>query len=538
MRLLRLLSLIALIMLSACSREERRVDQGNRDGILHFGNGTEPQDIDPHVTTGIPEHHIQLALFEGLVNKNPVTLEPVPGVAERWDISADGRVYTFHLRHNAKWSNGDALTAQDFRWSWWRGLQPTLGNEYSYMMYPIKNAEAYATGKLADFAQVGIKALDDHTLQVELNEPTPYFLQLIDHHSYYPVPRKVLEKFAAVTSRFSKWTRPGNMVSNGAFRLTDWKLNKYVKVEKNPYYWDAKTVKLNGIVFYPTENIITEERLFRSGQLHRTEDVPTSKVAEYKRTHPELLRLEPYLGSYYLMVNVTRPALSDARVRRALAMAIDRRTLIDTTLNGVNFPSVTLTPPGTAGYQPPHLFDFNPEAARKLLAEAGYPDGRGFPTIEYLYNTQEQHRKIAVAVQQMWKKHLNINVTLANQEWKVYLDSRDTLSYDVVRAGWIGDYVDPNTFIDLWVTGGGNNDTGWSHAEYDDLVLRKIPAMKTQTQRLAGFHQAETLLMTEMPIIPIYMYSTRHLVDPHVRDMPTNLMDYYAFKHVWLAETP
>jgi oligopeptide transport system substrate-binding protein len=531
---LRALFVYSLLSLAACSDGERRVDQGNRDGILHFGNGTEPQSLDPHVTTGIPEHHIQLALFENLVVKHVETLEPSPGVAERWEVNEDGRTYRFYLRSDARWSNGEAITAEDFRWSWWRALQPAMANEYAYMLYPIKNAEAYATGKMTDFSQVGIQVINQHELVVQLNEPTPYFLQLLDHHSYSPVHRTTIEKFGAATDRFSKWIRPGNMVTNGPFRLTEWKLYKQVRVEKNPYYWDAAKVKLNGIVFYPTENVTTEERMFRSRQLHRTEEFPTNKVAEYRATHPDELRLDPYLGSYYYMVNVTRPGLNDARVRRALAMSIDREALINNVLNGVNFPSYALTPPGTGGYTPPKLFNFDPLAARKLLAEAGYPDGKDFPKIEILYNTQEQHRKIAVALQQMWKTYLNIDVTMINQEWKVYLDSRDALNYDVCRAGWIGDYVDPNSFLDLWVTGGGNNDTGWSNTEYDDLMMRKIPAMKTTAERIAGFSRAETILMEEMPIIPIYTYATRHLVDSSVKGMPSNIMDYYSFKGVYL----
>lgn len=525
-----------LLTAAGCSSGERRVVAGNRDGVLHFGNGTEPQALDPHITTGIPEYHIQLALFEALVVKDAATLASVPGVAQRWEISADGRTYRFYLRPDARWSNGDPLTAEDFRWTWWRGLQPALANEYASMYYPIKHAEDYATGRISDFSQVGIRVIDPLLLEVELAELTPYFLQLIDHHSYYPLHRGTIEKFGAATDRFTNWTRPGNMVTNGAFKLAEWRLNRHVRVEKNPFYWDAANVRLNAIVFYPTENIVTEERMFRSGQLHRTEEVVVEKVAEYRVTRPQELRLDPYLGSYYYMVNVTRPGLNDARVRRALAMAIDRKRLIETVLNNVNFPSYAVTPPGTAGYRPPKLFDFDPEGARRLLAEAGYADGQGLPTFEILYNTQEQHRKIAVTVQQMWKTHLNIDATIVNEEWKVYLDTRDRMDYDICRAGWIGDYVDPNTFLELWVTGNGNNDTGWSNAEYDELLTRKIPAMKTHDERMAGFFKAESLLLEHMPIIPIYSYATRHLVATNVRQMPSNLLDYYAFKHVYLEQ--
>jgi len=324
------------------------------------------------------------------------------------------------------------------------------------------------------------------------------------------------------------------MVGNGPFRLTDWKLYKYVRVEKNPYYWDAARVRLNAIVFYPTENSSTEERMFRSGQLHYTYDIPIDKIPLHRRQQPEQTRVDPYLGTYFYRLNVTKPGLSDARVRRALAMAVDRKTLVETVLKGVNPTAWAVTPPGTLGYQPPKTFDFDPEGARRLLAEAGYPDGKGMPPLEILYNTQEGHRKIAVALQQMWKKYLNIDVTMLNQEWKVYLDTMNNMDYTIARASWIGDYVDPNTFLDMWITKGGNNRTGWSSAEYDDLILRRIPLMKTQAERFEGFRQAEAILMQDMPIIPFYTYATKHLVSPSVKGMPANILDYYSFKDIYL----
>lgn len=524
----------SLFALGGCTGGERRARAGDTAGVLHLGNGTEVQGIDPHTTTGIPEYHVQLALFEGLLGKNPVTLDPEPGVAERWEVSEDGLTYRFFLRRNARWSDGTPITAEDFRWSWWRGLQPALGNEYAYMMYALKNAEAYVTGKIDDFSQVGVRVLDPYTLEVELSAVTPYFLQLMDHHSYYPVPRHVVEKFGPITDRFSPWTRPGNFVGNGPFRLVEWKLNRHIRVEKDPGYWDAEHVRLNAVMFYPTENIPTEERLFRSGQLHYTNETPIDKIPLYRQTRPDELRLVPYLGTYFYALNVTRPGVDDVRVRRALAMAIDRKLLIDTVLHGVNVPAYSSVPAGTLGYQPPKLFDFDPVEARRLLAEAGYPDGKGMPPLEILYNTHDLHRKIAVAVQQMWKKHLNIDVTMVNQEWKVYLDTRSNMDFTVVRWAWIGDYVDPNTFLDIWTTDSGNNDTGWSNAEYDDLVLRKIPAMKTTAERFAGFKKAETILIEEMPVIPVYTYTTKHLVSRSVKGLPENIMDYFSFKHIYL----
>jgi oligopeptide transport system substrate-binding protein len=324
------------------------------------------------------------------------------------------------------------------------------------------------------------------------------------------------------------------MVGNGPFRLVEWKLNKYLRVEKNPNYWDAAHVRLNAIVFYPTDNTATEERMYRAGQLHYSYDIPIQKIRDHREKHPDEVRVDPWLGTYYYTFNVTRPSLKDVRVRKALSMAIDRKALVASVMQGVNPPAYAVTPPGTLGYQPPKLFDFDPEGARKLLAEAGYPDGKGLPPLEILYNTLEQHRKIAVAIQQMWKQYLNINVTMVNQEWKVYLDTRENMDYTISRASWIGDYVDPNTFLDLWIKDGGNNKTGWSNATYDDLILRRIPAMKSQQERLAGFHEAETILMQEMPVLPIYTYATKHLIRPSVKGMPPNIMDYISFKDVYL----
>lgn len=526
--------LLAACLLAACSGGTTRVQEGDATGVLHFGNGTEPQGIDPHSVTGVPESRILDALFEGLVSLDPATLDPVPGVADSWEVSPDGLTYRFHIREDARWSDGVPLTAEDFRWSWWRALQPALGNEYSYMLFPVKNAEAYLSEEITDFDQVGVRVIEPHLLEVELKAPTPYFLQLLAHYSAFPVPRHAIEKFGSALDKFTPWTRPENMVGNGAFRLVKWKLNKYVRVERNPEYWDAAHVRLNAVVFYATENVSTEERMFRSGQLHYTNDTPVDKIPIYRDEHPEQIRLDLYLGTYYYEFNVTKPGLDDVRVRKALAMAVDRRTLVDNVLKGVNPPAYAIVPPGTLGYQPPKLFDFDPEAARKLLAEAGYPDGKGLPPLEILYNTHEAHRKIAVAIQQMWKKYLNIDVTMINQEWKVYLATRNQKDYTIARASWIGDYVDPNTFLDMWITDGGNNRTGWSNRAYDDLVLRQIPAMHSQEERLAGFFKAETMLMEDMPILPIYTYATKHLVSPSVKGMPTNILDQYSFKDIYL----
>ena len=531
-----LLIALSALVLSACGSRESNIESGNRDQILHWGNGAEPQELDPHIVTGVPEHHIIVALLEGLVAKDPATLEPIPATAERWEISADGTVYTFHIRSTARWSNGDALSAEDFVWSWWRALQPSLGNLYNYMYFPILNAEAYATGKLDDFEQVGIKALDSHTLQITLSNPTPYFLQLLDHYSMFPIHRATVEKFGEADERGNQWTRAGNFVGNGPFVLSEWKLNKVVAVDKSPTYWDADQVKLQGIRFYPTENSSTEERMFRAGQLHVTGSLPADKIAVYKQDAPQHLRISPYLGTYFYRINTSVAQLADKRVRRALAMTIDRQKLVEHITKGGQIPAYAFTPKNTLGYSAEDGFGFDPEAARALLAEAGYANGEGFPPTEILYNTSEGHRKLAVAVQQMWKQHLNIDITLNNQDWKVYLDSESSGNFQISRAGWIGDYVDPNTFLDMWVSDGGNNRTGWSNTRYDELILKQSPAAPTREQRYTHFREAEAILLDAMPIIPVYYYTSVHLTHSSVKGMPGNLLDYALYKQVYLED--
>lgn len=522
------------VALTGCTGGESNVTTGNRDQVLHYGNGSEPQGLDPHVVTGVPENHLIRALFEGLAVKNPYTLEPEPGVAESWEFSEDGRVITFHINPAAKWSNGDSMTAEDYVWSWQRALNPTMGNLYAYMLYPVKNAEAYATGKLENPDDVGVKALDKLTLQVTLNEPTPYFLQLMDHYSTFAVHRPTLEKFGKATDRFTKWTRVANIVSNGAFKLTEWRLNRRITIEKSETYWDADTVKLNAVVFYPTENIVSEERMFRAGQLHYTGAVPLEKIPVYEAMDNSPYVQAPYLGTYFFLINTGRPPVDDVRVRQALSMAVDRQMLADTVMQKSVLPAYSITPPGALGYQPPKLFGYDVDKARALLAEAGYPNGEGWPGLEITYNTSESHRKIAVALQQMWKKALNIDITIANQEWKVYLDSVTQMDFQIARRGWIGDYVDPNNFLDLYITGGGNNNTGYADPRYDELILQKAPKAKTKEERFALFNEAETMMMKEMPIIPIYTYTSKHLINPAVRGMPSNLMDSINLKYVWL----
>ncbi len=531
-----LLSLLVLVLLTGCTGGESNITIGNREGIFHYGNGSEPQGLDPHVVTGVPENNILRALFEGLAVKNPYTLESEPGVAQSWDISDDGKVITFHINPKARWSNGDAMTAHDYVWSWQRALHPAMGNAYAYMLYPITGAEAFATGEVTDFSKVGVKALDELTLQVTLNAATPYFIQLMDHYSTFAVHRPTIEKFGKATDRFTKWTRAANMVSNGAFKLSEWKLNRRITVTKSDTYWDRDKMKLNGIVFHPIENQVSEERMFRVGQLHRTGGIPLEKIPVYQAMKNTPLLMAPYLGTYYYLFNIDKPPVDDVRVRKALAMTVDRDKLINTVLQKTNVPAYSITPPGTLGYQPPKVFSYDVEAARELLAQAGYPNGENWPGMELLYNTSEGHRKIAVALQQMWKEALNIDITLSNQEWKVYLDTMSQMEFQIARRGWIGDYVDPNNFLDMFLTGGGNNNTGFGEPLYDEMIQQLAPNAKSRKERYRIFYAAETMLMEQMPILPIYTYTSKCLIHPSVKGMPSNLMDAFNYKYVWLDE--
>jgi oligopeptide transport system substrate-binding protein len=526
--------LATCVTLTGCGSSETNVVAGNKSGTLYWGNGTEPQSLDPQIATGVPEHHIISAVMEGLVLKDRKTLEPRPGVAKTWDISNDGRVYTFYLRENAKWSNGDAHTADDYVWSWWRALQTTLGNQYAYMLFPIKNAKRYYDGETSDFSDVGVKAIDNRTLQVTLTNPTPYFLQLLDHYSLFPVHQATIEKFGRADERGTRWSYEGNLVGNGPYKLEEWKINRHITVTKNPYYWDEASVSINSIVFKPVDNAVTEERMFRAGALHVTSSIPADKIAIYQEKSAPELKITPYLGTYFYRLNINTPQLQDKRVRRALGMAIDRKQLVDNITKGGQIPAYTMTPPGTMGYFPESTLNFDPEAAKRLLAEAGYPNGEGFPPIEILYNTNEGHRKIAVALQEMWKNYLNIDIKLLNQEWKVYLATESAGDYQISRGGWIGDYVDPNNFLDMFLCNGGNNRTGWCNEEYDRLILEVAPSQSSHEQRLKIFQQAETILLEDMPIIPVYTYTSIKLLHPSVRNFDDNILNQAMYKDLYL----
>jgi oligopeptide transport system substrate-binding protein len=491
-------------------------------------NGAEPDSIDPAVITGQLEGRVAYALFDGLVHFDRRGT-PQPAIAQSWDISPDSKVYTFRLRPDAKWSNGDPVTANDFVESWKRTLQPETAAEYAYVMYHIKNAEAFNEGKIKDFSLVGVRALDPQTLRVELEDPTPYFLDLCAYVPYLPVHIPTVKRFG------DDWIKPAHLVNNGPFLMEEWRLNYRIRLRKNPNYWDARHVQLETVDLLPIENSTSAYNFYASRVADLILDkglTPPSLIPELKR-RPDF-HAAPFLGDYFIRFNVTRKAFADPRVRQAFAMAIDRERLVRKITQAGEPPAYSFTPPGTAGYQPPVMFHLDPEKARHLLADAGYPHGQGFPTVTYLYDNKKLNEDIAVEIQSMLWQELGIHVELQKQEWKVYLNSMNRRDYDFCRSSWIGDYNDPNTFLDCFVANGGNNRTGWSNQEYDWLI-DAAGKEANQQKRFGYFRQAEDILLNqETPILPLYFYLGIQIYDDsELGGIEPNLLDEHPFREMY-----
>ena len=527
---------ITLIFLIGCSENISPVDSGLEQQIYHHGNGSEPQGIDPHIVTGVPEHHILISLCEGLTIPNPNPKGSngyIPGTAESWSISDDGKEYIFKLNKNAKWSNGDPVTADDFVWSWKRILTASLGSQYPDMLYYLVGAYEYHNGQIDNFDEVGVKALDTHTLKVNLKNPTPFFIGLLSHYSTWPVHKETVLKHGDIDDRNGEWTRPGNFVCNGPFQLKTWELNNKIVVEKNPHYYDASMVRLNEIHYYPVSNVMTEDRMFRAGQLHLTSSMPTQKCPIYIEEKNPNLKIDPYMGTYFYRINTENETLSDVRVRKALAYSIDRQLLVDKVTQCGQIPAYSFTPPGSNGYQPSTEIPYDPVLAKQLLAEAGYSSDNPFPKLEILFNTNEGHRKVALAIQQMWQNELGIEVELVNQDWKVYLSREMVGDFQISRAGWIGDYEDPNTFLDLMRPNRGNNKTGWENMDFDALV-EEANTINDQDKRYELLNEAEKILIDNMPIIPLYTYVRVYQLSPDVKGFNPHILDHHHPKFIYL----
>ena len=510
--------------------------EANRNKILLMTVGSEPRTLDPQEAQGVTEHHIIMAMIEGLVAPSiNDQATAVPGMADRWEHNDDYSVWTFHIGEDRKWSNGDPVTAEDFVFSYKRMLTASFGAQYAENLYILKGAEEYYKGKTRNFDDVGVKAIDEHNLRIELVGPTPYLLSLVQHDSWLPVNAKAILKFGHIDTRDTKWTHPGNYVANGPFIMKTWRPNDVIEVIRNPLYWDAANVKLNGINFYSIENANTAGRAFQAGQLHKTDQVSLDKVPYYRRVHPELIRIDPSEGVYFYRINISRKGLDNPKVRLALNLAIDRDGIVKNILREDQKPATGFTPPGMGDYTPLKKITYDPERARQLLAEAGYPKGKGFPKFTLHFNTSESHRAIAEAIQQMWKEELGIDVTLENQEWKVYLDTQNSMNYDISRSGWIGDFIDPVTFLSMWTTGNGNNNTHWANSKYDALIEQAARTGDPKA-RLDILHQAEELFLSEVPVVLIYWYTNTYLLRPAVQNWYPLVLGNHNYKYINLKD--
>jgi oligopeptide transport system substrate-binding protein len=513
--------LAAVATAAGCSRGGSNVASGDASQVLHRSIGVDVADLDPQLATQASDYSVLSALFEGLLGEDPVDLHPVPGVAESWEVSDDGLAYTFHIRSSARWSDGNPVTAGDFIASWRRILTPELGATTAEQLYLIRGAEAFnRTG--GSFSEVGLAAPDPRTLRVALDHPAPWFLSVLSSPAWLPVPIETVTRLGSPTRRGNPWAAPGTWVGNGPFNLVSWRHGQVIVVGKSPTYWDAARIRLREIHFHAFDSLDTEERAFRTGQIHVTDALPLSRIEAYRRENPRLMRIDPLLATFFLRINTRRPGLDDPRVRLALALSVDRQAIVERILRGNQTPAYSFTPPGLQEYSPEPVQRRDPDRARRLLEEAGHPGGRGLPRFHLLYNSSEANREVVEALQEMWRR---------------------IGAYDLMRSSWIADYVDPSAFLEMWKGDSGNNFTGWSSPDFDALMEGAGREMKRREEPGTGAHpssrlddlrQAETLLLREAPIIPLYHYTHVFLIRPSVHGWYPTLLDHHPYKGVWL----
>lgn len=482
--------------------------------IVRLVSGGEPGSLHPGLAQGTHESIILDHVYEGLMKRNENN-EIVPGMAESYTMSDDGLTYTFKIRDDAKWSNGDPVTAEDFEVAWKYALAPETASDYAYQLYYIEGGQAYNEGT-GSVDELGVKAIDEKTLEVKLASPTAYFLELCAFYTYYPVNAKLQEEMGA------EWSHSGDtFVSNGPFVITEWNHDESIKAVKNEEYYNKDAVKLDGLVFYISEDQNTEWQMYENGEIDINFNIPQDKLGQLIAQNDPELRTEAELSTYFYRFNTTVKPLNNVKVRKALAMAIDRQLLIDEVTQGGQFPAYAMVPEGVADatgdfrVNGGDYFTEDIEEAKKLLAEGLAEEGMDSLEFTILYNTSEGHKKIAEAIQQMWNENLGVNVTLENTEFQVKIDREHTLDYEVSRGGWIGDYVDPNTFLDLFTSWSSQNDTGWTSADYDKLLTDAAAEFDVAT-RMGYLHDAEDMLMEEMPVLPLYYYTKSWTTKPYL----------------------
>lgn len=527
-----LLAVSLALLAMSCGRRESPADAAIAARTLLLTNPAEPSSLDPHLVSAATEYDLVVAFFEGLCVTDERTARPEPAAAERWETSADGLVWTFHLRADARWSDGSPVTAHDFVSAWRRALAPALAAGNAYLLYPLRNAEAINAGR-APADALGATAVDDRTLRLTLERPTPHLAALTTLPVWFPVNLRALAAHGAPDRRTTDWTRPGRLVGNGAFVLEEWTPNARLRARKNPHYWDAARVRLDRIAWLTTDSPDADERNFRAGQVHLTAGLPTAKIAAYRAERPASLRSDPFLQTIFLRFNTTRPPFDDARVRRALSLAIDREAIVAQALRGGQRPAGALTPPDTAGYTARATVGLDFEAARRLLAAAGYPGGRGLPPLELQVRNDQDQPRVAEVLQAQWARELGVTLTITQLEQRTWFANQQNLAYTLSGAGWIGDFVDPVTFLDLFVTGGGNNWTGWSDPDYDALIAGAAAA-RDPAARLELFQRAEARLLKQAPIAPIFHGVRNFLIHPAVRGWEPSLLGQNQYKKVYL----
>lgn len=514
----------SMLLAGGCHPSEKRAD-------LVFINGAEPETLDPALITGQPEGRIVNALFEGLLRFDRHG-RSTPGVAASWEISPDRLTYTFHLRPDARWSDGRPVVAGDFVESWRRTLDPATASAYSYQLFALKGAEEFANGKggrAGDFSAVGVKAPDDRTLVVTLRQATPYFLDLCAFPTLYPVRTDLIAKYG------DGWVKPRNLIGNGAFLLSSWRINDSVRLNKNPLYWDAANVHLGSVEVLPISKANVAYNFYAAGQADLIMDkglAPPSLLDALKARSD--FHAAPFLGTYFLRFNCAKGPFTDPRVRKAFSMALDRKRVTTKITRAGETDALTFVPPGIPGYKAPEGLPENHAEARRLLAEAGYPEGRGFPLTTYLYSEGELNEGMAIELQSMWREVLGVTVQLARQEWKVYLNSLGSLDFGIARSSWVGDYPDPNTFLDLFVSASGNNRTGWSSPRYDRMIS-EAGAERDPARRFEILRKAEEFLVREeAPIAPVFFYVGIQLYDgKRIGGIEANVLDEHPIREIY-----
>ncbi len=501
----------------------------------HRGNTADPETLDPHKTSTVYEAHVLRDVFEGLVVHNGKG-EIVPGVAESWTSSKDGMVHTFKFRPNAKWSNGDPVKASDFVFAYRRIMNPETGAKYAKILFAIKNAEASNKGK-AKPEEIGVKAVDDKTLEITLERPTPYFHELLAHQTALPLHE------ASVTKHGTNFVKPENWVSNGPYVLKEFVPGSHIRTAKNPNFHDAASVQIDAVMFYPTKDTAAAIRRVEAGELQSNDDIPADQIKALQAKFGDQIKLAPFLGTYYLAVNTTKPPFNDVRVRQALSMAIDREFLAEQIWGNTMVPGYSFVPPGISNYNEPAYADYKDmtpdereEQAKVLLAEAGYGPGKEVLKVEIRFNMTDNNRATIVAIAEQWKK-LGIETSQIHTDAKTHFAHlRDGGDFDVARAGWIADYADPQNFLFLLESDAvGLNYARYKNTDYDDL-MRRAATETNMEERIKVLFAAETIFMHDVPYIPILYYGSKNLVSNKLQGWQTNLKDVHPTRFLSLAK--